>query len=61
MRDWCYDMWTYVLWYGRRPWHWLFGHGDCQVFLDAERRRPPKIAPVTSHHCCFCGLPCRER
>lgn len=51
-----------VLVYGRRPWHIVFGHGECQVFLDVERQEGPAASfPVTSHVCCECNLPCKER
>ena len=46
--------WSDLTWYGRRPWHWLFGHGECQKFLD-------RWSASKTHRCCFCGLPCRER
>ena len=59
--NWYRELRGYLTWYGRRPWHWLFGHGECQKFLDAERRPPLTTTPITSHFCCECGLPCRER
>ena len=61
MFSWRYEWWANLLWYGRRPWHWLFGHGACQEFLDAEGCHPSTTAPITSHFCCECGLPCKER
>lgn len=52
--------WT--TWYGRRPWHMLFGHDrECVEFLDAEREHPAESYPVYDHDCCKCGLAIKPR
>ena len=52
-----------LLWYGKRPWHGLFGHGGCQEFLDVERAHATESTTerITSHRCCDCGMRCIER
>ena len=57
----CFALWASLLWYGRRPWHWLFGHGKCQEFLDAERHGCKAPFTIPSHNCCACGLASRDR